>query len=398
MPTKLTYESVKSYIESKGDTLCTPEYNNNKQLLDIVCGLCTNKYSQTLDRFSRGHQHQNCIIRFPSTSGVCKKPVNLEPSICVTCKKEFHQKRIETNVCSVECSTELLRSDELRKIAVKNSTVEEWRLIEKAANYEVSNLGNIRSKITNKILKPTLVNGYLSIGLRTNDKTVTSFIHRLVATSFIVCPDKTYVVNHKDGIKTNNWVENLEWVSQSENSKHAYRTNLHKPTIISVSQYTLDDVFIKEYDSLYDAEWETGISNGHISMVCRGLRKTAGGSIWKYTSHVPTVQQPVPEGKTITGYPNYIITNDGRVYNSIRKKYLTPARNEGGYMFIGLSDNENKRMNFSIHRLVATMFLDNPNNHTEVNHIDYDKTNNNVSNLEWISRSDNMKHNFKPRS
>ena len=52
MPTKLTYEHVKSYIESKGDTLVTLEYDNNKKLLDIVCGVCTNKYSQTFDHFT----------------------------------------------------------------------------------------------------------------------------------------------------------------------------------------------------------------------------------------------------------------------------------------------------------------------------------------------------------
>jgi hypothetical protein len=392
MPVKLTYESVKLYIESKGDTLISLEYDNNKKLLDIVCGECRNKYSQTFDRFNRGHQHQKCILRFPSE---CKKSVDLEPIICVTCKKDFHQKRIETNVCSAECHNELLRSDELRKIVIKNTTIEEWKVIGKATNYEVSSYGQVRNKNTNKILKQTLINGYYSIGLRANNKTVTSFLHRLVAIEFLVCPDNTFVVNHKDGCKTNNNVENLEWISQSDNSKHAYILNIHKPTRISVSQYTLENVFIKKYDSLLDAEWETGICNGHISGVCRGIRgrKTAGGYIWKYTNHIPIIQQPVPEGKVLSGYPNYIITNDGRVYNSKRNKYLVPAKNEAGYMFINLSDGK-KRDNFTIHRLVATLYLDNPNNLPDVNHIDFDKTNNKVDNLEWISKSDNMKHNF----
>ena len=278
------------------------------------------------------------------------------------------------------------------------STIDkEWRIIGNAINYEISNYGEVRNKNTNKILKPTLISGYLAIGLRINNKTVTSFIHRLVATRFLLCSDETYIVNHKDGVKTNNNVENLEWISQSENGKHAYRLNIHKPTKISVSQYTLDGVFIREYASLIEAEKETGIYNGHISSVCRGDRgrKTAGGYIWKYTDYIPTTQ-PSPEGKILTGYPNYIITKDGKIYNSQRNKFLALAKNEGGYMFIGLSDGK-KRTTFSVHRLVAILFLGNPNSLPEVNHIDFNKTNNNVENLEWITRSDNMKHNFISR-
>jgi len=280
---------------------------------------------------------------------------------------------------------------------------EEWKVIEKATNYEISNCGQVKNKNTNKILKQTLVNGYFSVGLRANNKTMTSFLHRLVAISFLVCLDETYVVNHKDGCKTNNNVENLEWISRSENSKHSYRLNLHKPIRYGVSQYTVDGIFIRNYASLLEAEKDTGIGNGFISNICRGVRgkKTAGGYIWKYTSYIPTTE-PVPEGKILSEYPNYIITNDGRVYNSQRNKYLVPAKNEGGYMYLTLSDgkkqvkliNSKKRVNFGIHRLVATLYLDNPNNYLEVNHIDFDKTNNNVDNLEWISHSDNMKHNL----
>ena len=395
MPKQLTYEYVKSYIEGKGDTLVSLEYDNNKGLLDIVCGVCNQQYKQTLDRFNRGYQHQNCPVRLQSSGFACKKPVPANTIVCATCNKEFQPKRIETKFCSVECSQEALRSDELKQIAIQNTTIEEWKVIEKAKNYEISNFGKVRNKNTKKILTPTAINGYLSVGLRINNKTVTSFIHRLVAESFVLCSDETYVVNHKDGIKINNHLENLEWVSQSENGKHAYRINIHKPTRIKVSQYTLDEVFVKEYESILDAEYETGIYNGKISSVCRGVRKKAGGYIWKYTNYVPTTQ-PVPDGKIMTGYPNYIITQDGRVYNSQRKLFLTPSKNESGYMALGLSDGK-KRANFTIHRLVASIFLENPNNYPDVNHKDCDKSNNSIENLEWISRSDNMKHMIKNR-
>ena len=97
MPKQLTYEYVKSYIESKGDTLVSLEYGNNEGLLDIVCGVCNQQYKQTLDRFNRGYQHQNCLLRLPPTGGACKKlvPAPANPIVCVTCNKEFQAKRIE---------------------------------------------------------------------------------------------------------------------------------------------------------------------------------------------------------------------------------------------------------------------------------------------------------------
>jgi hypothetical protein len=120
MPKQLTYEYVKSFIEGKGDTLVSLEYNNTKRLLGIVCGVCNTGYNQTFDHFNKGYQHQNCLPRLPSTGNGYKKPVTLKPIICVTCKKEFQPKRSETKLCSVECSHQFLRSDEYRKRAIEN--------------------------------------------------------------------------------------------------------------------------------------------------------------------------------------------------------------------------------------------------------------------------------------
>lgn len=121
MPSKLTYEYVKSYIEGKGDTLVSLEYNSTKKLLEIVCGVCTKKYTQAFERFNQGYQHQNCLTRLPRLPfGGYKKPVTLKPIICVTCKKEFQPKRSDTKSCSLECYHTLMRSDERRKIAAIN--------------------------------------------------------------------------------------------------------------------------------------------------------------------------------------------------------------------------------------------------------------------------------------
>lgn len=110
MPKKLSHCDVKTYIESKGDTLITLDYNNNKSLLDIKCGFCNKNYNQIFDRFKRGFQHQNCSNGLPF--GGYKKPLTLKPITCIICKKEFQPKRSETKLCSRECAYNLSRTDE----------------------------------------------------------------------------------------------------------------------------------------------------------------------------------------------------------------------------------------------------------------------------------------------
>ena len=99
-----------------------------------------------------------------------------------------------------------------------------WRL-------EVSNFGKIRNAKTKYIHKQTLNKGYYQIctSLGSVGNTKAFIIHRCVAESFIEnIYDKNMVVNHKNGIKTDNFVENLEFVTQAENALHAVKTGLHK--------------------------------------------------------------------------------------------------------------------------------------------------------------------------
>lgn len=109
--------------------------------------------------------------------------------------------------------------------------MEQWKIIETYPNYKISNLGNVKNK-QNKILKQrTTKNRYKEIGLRNGNKKQKFFlVHRLVAFNFIPTKEGKYYVNHIDGKKNNNLVENLEWVTQSENQKHAYETGLQKVT------------------------------------------------------------------------------------------------------------------------------------------------------------------------
>lgn len=95
--------------------------------------------------------------------------------------------------------------------------------------------------------------------------------------------------------------------------------------------------------------------------------------------------------KDIKGYPNYQISNQGRVWSTYRQRCLKPYKNNSGYLATHLIAINGKRKNELIHRLVALAFIDNPEGKPEVNHIDRNKENNNVENLEWVTHSENNK-------
>lgn len=95
--------------------------------------------------------------------------------------------------------------------------------------------------------------------------------------------------------------------------------------------------------------------------------------------------------KEIKNYENYLIDDDGEVFNTNTNKKLDGSIGENGYKYYRLSKNGKKKM-FYAHYLVAEAFLDNINNLPIVNHKDGNKLNNSVDNLEWVSYSDNVKH------
>ena len=96
--------------------------------------------------------------------------------------------------------------------------------------YEISNLGRIRNIRYKNILKPgNHRDGYLKICLSKNNSKRTFQVHRLVALAFLPKVNGKKYVNHKDGNKKNNNVNNLEWCTRSENQKHAYKLGLQVP-------------------------------------------------------------------------------------------------------------------------------------------------------------------------
>lgn len=146
--------------------------------------------------------------------------------------------------------------------------------------YQVSNLGNVRSLVRNRVLKPCVKpNGYLYVCLYNGKEKHMCNIHRLVAMAFIPNPTNLPQVNHKDECKTNNMVDNLEWCSGDYNSNYGTRNTrigerLSKKVLCVETGIT--------YQSVNDIQQKLGYSAGNICLCCNGKRKSAYKYHWKY--------------------------------------------------------------------------------------------------------------------
>ena len=95
--------------------------------------------------------------------------------------------------------------------------------------------------------------------------------------------------------------------------------------------------------------------------------------------------------KDIIGYDGlYMISNMGNIYSNITHKQMKPRRDRDGYLLVNLHSPSGKSRTEKVHRLVALHFCEKKDGCTEVNHIDCDRTNNNASNLEWVSHRENI--------
>lgn len=179
--------------------------------------------------------------------------------------------------------------------------MEIWKaIVEFEWLYHVSNLWRVKSFIwwKEKIMK-TQINGkwYEVISLHKDKKIITRRIHRLVAVEFIPNHENKPCINHKNWIKTDNRVENLEWCTNKENTSHWWENGLYKIEnsyfytnrerfseirSIPVIQYTIQWEYIKEWKSAKEAGLNSGAHASDITRCCRGKAKQSGGFTWRY--------------------------------------------------------------------------------------------------------------------
>lgn len=184
---------------------------------------------------------------------------------------------------------------------------EEWKDIPYSNRlYQISNYGRIRriehNRVSSrynkkgrlyksKILKATTnKQGYVNFQLYTIGGLMKTFkVHRLVAELFIPNPYNKEQVNHIDGNKQNNRIDNLEWCTNGENGKHAWDCGLRTRRIgkdnkfsVIIEQYDKNGNYVKTWDSIADITRNLGISHSLITATCQGKQKTSHGYIWKY--------------------------------------------------------------------------------------------------------------------
>lgn len=168
----------------------------------------------------------------------------------------------------------------------------------KYKGYEVSNKGRVKAKarqvkykdgrIANfqeRILKHTInPKGYAVVYPSINGKKYSCLVHRLVAEAFIPNKDNKPQINHKDGIKTNNNVDNLEWVTNLENHQHKLENKLIPSTHMPkrVGKFDTEGNLLETFDSIYAAAKSVNASQWQVSRVVNGKRKTFRGYAWHY--------------------------------------------------------------------------------------------------------------------
>lgn len=169
--------------------------------------------------------------------------------------------------------------------------------------YQISSFGRVRSltrKVAHKRNKFITLNGqiilpgkqgagYHQAKLNKNGKETARYVHRLIAIAFIPNPYSKPCINHKNGIKTDNYIENLEWCTYKENNHHAVEIGLlnfnnvsHESKCKKINQYSLDGKLIKKWSSITEASKKLNISQCNISRVVAGHKNKAGGYMWRY--------------------------------------------------------------------------------------------------------------------
>lgn len=296
-----------------------------------------------------------------------------------------------------------------------------WKEIDSFPQYEASTFGNIRNKNTKKVLKPFINNNYNYVSISNNNKRYTMSLHRLIAKTFLNNNENKPTVNHKDHNPSNNNIDNLEWATYKEQIDHK-----RKPPK-EIYEYTgtrpvwricpINNIKLERYNSIKAAaKWVFDnkltkikhFDNGNNikTKICSAIRKgkttgkntcidklyerkTAYGFKWEYdinneNINIDEIWKEIPYN--LVNFKGYSISSYGRIKNN-KGRITTGYSKDGEYPVVNINNK-----GYYIHRLVASVFLSNKNNKPLVNHIDSNKQNAKLENLEWVDYEHNSNH------
>lgn len=268
----------------------------------------------------------------------------------------------------------------------------------KFKDIKISTHGRVFSYAMNGFRKPVCSDEYLSIKL--NDKSIgvenkKGYIHLLVAYTFLNHrPGTKLVVNHKNLNKKDNRLCNLEIITAQANVQHALKANGRTCGNIVKVERINSNGNIKSFDSIKKAAESIDI---HPSTMKYFLDKISDETYheyrWRYADNTQYVKPECPF-KILDKYPKYEIYENGVIWSLYNDRPLKPQSKPSGYQTVKLSVDKVSTSKY-VHILVAEAFLEKAENKTQVNHIDSNPSNNRLSNLEWVTGSENMQHSAK---
>lgn len=302
-----------------------------------------------------------------------------------------------------------------------SSTEVQWKPISRFPWYHVSSHGEVKNTRTGKILKQSLDHrGYCNVGLPDNRL---HRVHRLVATEFIPNPHNLPYVNHKNGIKTDNRVENLEWCTPSQNALHAVRTGIKSTgfgfeanvSARKVYAVDLDSYVTLVFESTYECANYFNIRQSLIIENARGRAMTpihGKWSVWyeeefanlfrpeynsdgsqPFTEIISVAtrpghnQEPIEfRALDVMNFPGYAVSQSGIVWSFKKNCVVTPIVDRDGNYYVRLVNEFGRIVKARIAKLVAVMWIPTTDTSGNIEHIDGNKANYHQSNLRWKLR------------
>jgi len=276
---------------------------------------------------------------------------------------------------------------------------ETWKIIPNLTKYEASTKGNIRNKKVQKNLSQRYnAKGYKIISLEYLNGQVTRFlVHRLVALTFLPNPNNHPIVDHKDKTRSNNNLDNLRWVDIVESN-----LNRNLKQDLRVVQKTLDNQVVKIWDSIRCITNELKYTKTNILKCCNSQISKYKNFKWEwYIKREPnklTIIKDITNYKTIGMIDNYDFSNykisENPEISIIGKRnvLIHPWRysDDDYFSCILVDKNTKERIGLSIHQIVYAIHNGNkiPQDGI-IDHIDENKSNNKINNLQLLTRRNN---------
>ena len=264
-----------------------------------------------------------------------------------------------------------------------------WAIPPEFSRYKVSTLGRIASvnSIRPKILNPKPhPSGYIIVHLFNDNKENQSMrVHRLVALTFLVNPDNKLFVDYINHKRDDNRLVNLRWSNSEENSKDKTPATKFKGRV--VVQYDLSMNKMKEWLSTAEIRRYYKVSYSDIAKAAE-TQTILKWFYWKFLDTIPIdneIWKPIKVNEHLIS-----VSSVGRV--KVLSGTLTYGhKNNSGYLAVRIGD-----YTLLVHRLICLAFkpVDDPYNYF-VNHIDSDKHNNMIENLEWVTPRENTNHSLR---